>query len=199
MTTTAWAPSHRSSDTPGAPTIPVLRDGHGWLVVAKPAGVASTPNARRPGPDVVTLLGMAPAHRFDRGTSGCVLLTRAPATARALDLAFRARLVARQYLAVVESAPRRDRFTIDAAIGPDANSRVPGKVTELATGDAAVSAVEVLERWHERALVRAICCTRTAWRSPIRPTVHASRSRRRCRPTWRTRPGTTDARPWARR
>lgn len=135
--------------------VPVLCQGAGWTVVDKPAGVASTPGSRRPGPDVATLLGLAPAHRLDRGTSGCLLLTHDAATARRFDLAFRARRVAKTYVAVVTGAPDRDTFTIDAPIGIDTASRVPNKVAIAASGAVATTHVEVLARRGERTLVRA--------------------------------------------
>src|SRR5690349_1995997 len=53
--------------------IEVLAEADGWVVVDKPAGIATTPSARRPGEDAATRLGLAPAHRLDRATSGCLL------------------------------------------------------------------------------------------------------------------------------
>lgn len=135
--------------------IPVLREGAGWTVVDKPAGIASTPGSRRPGPDIATLLGLAPAHRLDRGTSGCLLLTNDPATARCFDLAFRAHAIEKTYVAVVDGNPAHDTFTIDAPLGPDAASRVPNKVMVTTAGAAAVTDCEVLQRLGERTLVRA--------------------------------------------
>ncbi|HEX5054760.1 MAG TPA: RluA family pseudouridine synthase [Planctomycetota bacterium] len=139
--------------------VPVLVAGRGWTVVDKPAGVASTPGSRRPGPDIVTMLGQAPAHRLDRGTSGCLLLTSDPFTARCFDLAFRARRVAKSYLAVVLGTPACSVFDIDAPIGPDLQSRVPRKMAVLASGVPAATHVEVLARAGDRCLVRAVPLT----------------------------------------
>ncbi len=135
--------------------VPTLRDGGGWFVVDKPPGIASTPCGRRPGADVATVLGHAPAHRLDRFTSGCLLLTRDAATARAMDRAFRERSVDKEYLAVVEGAPAQDRFDVDAPLGVDATSRVTGKIAVTATGSAAVTRFEVLARRGDRTLLRA--------------------------------------------
>ncbi|MBL8753774.1 MAG: RluA family pseudouridine synthase [Planctomycetes bacterium] len=141
--------------TPGPTVIPILREGRGWTVVDKPAGIASTPGSRRPGPDVTTLLGLSPAHRLDRGTSGCLLLTHDAATARAFDLAFRAHRIDKEYVAVVAGAPAHDTFTITAPLGPDPTSRVPNKVMVLPTGAPATTDCDVLQRLGERTVVRA--------------------------------------------
>ena len=135
--------------------IPVLVERAGWVVIDKPAGIASTPSARRPGADVATQLGLAPAHRLDRFTSGCLLLTRDAVTARFFDAAFRERRVEKEYVAVIEGSPASDAFVIDAPLGPDTSSRVPGKVAAIASGVAACTRVEVITRLGDRTLVRA--------------------------------------------
>jgi 23S rRNA pseudouridine1911/1915/1917 synthase len=135
--------------------VPVLVDGRGWLVVDKPPGIACTPSNRRPGEDLATRLGHAPAHRLDRFTSGCLLLTRDAATARALDRAFQEHSVEKEYLAVVAGSPLHDRFDVAAPLGVDPASRVTGKVTVTALGAPAVTHFEVLARRRERTLLRA--------------------------------------------
>lgn len=146
--------------------VPVLAESAGWVVVDKPAGVASTPTARRRVPDVATLLGLAPAHRLDLETSGCLLLTRDAATARAFDVAFRAGRIDKEYLALVAGVPEADVFEVDAPLGIDATSRVPNKVAVLASGRNAATRVEVVARGADAALVRAV--PRTGRRHQIR-------------------------------
>lgn len=133
--------------------VPVLARGAGWCVVDKPAGLASTPSVRRPGEDVATLLRAAPAHRLDRFTSGCLLLTDDPVTARAVHRAFLAHRVEKRYLAVVHGEVREARFVIDAPLGAALASRVTGKVAVVAGGQPAVTAVEVLARAGGRSLL----------------------------------------------
>ena len=135
--------------------IPVLRAGPGWTVVDKPAGIASTPGSRRPGADVATLLGLPPAHRLDRGTSGCRLLTHDAATARAFDLAFREHRIGKSYVAVVTGAPAHETFTIDAPLGTDPTSRVPNKAAVTNSGAPAITDCEVLRRLGARTVLRA--------------------------------------------
>ena len=142
---------------PMAPAVPVpiLAQGAGWLVVDKPAGISSTPSSRRPGEDVATLLQHAPAHRLDRFTSGCLLLTKDRAAARAIDLAFRHHQIEKQYLAIVHGTPAQDRFCIEVPLGLQLASRVTGKVGIDPAGARACTEVEVLARQGERTLVCA--------------------------------------------
>ncbi|MCU0866685.1 MAG: RluA family pseudouridine synthase [Planctomycetes bacterium] len=133
--------------------IPVLATGDGWFVVDKPAGLACTPGKRR-GEDIASRLQAAPAHRLDRFTSGCLLLTRERAAARAFDLAFRAHRIAKEYLAIVHGTPAATSFVIEAALGLDEGSRVTDKMAVVAGGVAAQSEVEVLAARGDRTLVR---------------------------------------------
>lgn len=135
--------------------IPVLATGDGWFVVDKPPGLACTPASRRLGEDVATRLQAAPAHRLDRFTSGCLLLTRDSQVARGFDVAFRARLVAKEYLAIVHGTPRQPRFVVEAPLGIDGRSRVTGKVAVVPTGQTACTEFEVLASAGDRSLLRA--------------------------------------------
>jgi 23S rRNA pseudouridine1911/1915/1917 synthase len=138
----------------GAP-VPILASGDGWVVVDKPAGIGSTPSSRRPGDDVASRMRLAPAHRLDRFTSGCLVLTGDRATARAMDLAFREHRVQKSYLAVVHGEPPQERFAIDAPLGLATGSRVTGKVGVAADGAAAHTDITVLVRAGDRTLVQA--------------------------------------------
>lgn len=146
--------------------LPVLAKGDGFRVIDKPGCLASTPSARRPGADVATMTGMAPAHRLDYGTSGCLLLVHDKAVAQHFERAFRNRRVTKHYLALVHGAVATDEFTIDAPIARDEASRLPHKVTVHATGSPAVTDVTVVERRGNRTLVRA--APRTGRRHQIR-------------------------------
>lgn len=135
--------------------IAVLARGDGWIVVDKPAGLATTPMVRRPGADVATRLGMSPAHRLDRYTSGCLLLTSDPQLARGFDRAFREHRIGKEYVAVVEGAPPAARFEVEAPLGVDVHSRVTGKIAVLPDGAPARTVFTVLARDGERTLLRA--------------------------------------------
>lgn len=135
--------------------IAVLARGDGWIVVDKPAGLATTPMVRRPGADVATRLRMSPAHRLDRYTSGCLLLTSDPQLARSFDRAFREHRIVKEYVAVVEGAPPALQFEVDAPLGVDVHSRVTGKIAVLPDGAPARTRFTVLARFGERTLLRA--------------------------------------------
>lgn len=135
--------------------IPVLARGDGWIVVDKPAGLATTPMVRRPGADVATQLGMSPAHRLDRYTSGCLLLTSDPQRARSFDRAFREHRIAKEYVVVVAGEPTAAQFEVDAPLGVDTRSRVTGKIGVLPDGAPARTLFTVLARDGERTLLRA--------------------------------------------
>lgn len=141
------------------PPIPILCDREGWLVVNKPAGVGSVPTARRPGEDVASATGHAPAHRLDRFTSGCLLLTRNAVAARFFEAAFREGLVRKEYVAIVTGVPVEDVFEISASLGDDASSRVPGKVAVVMEGPPAFTRFEVITRLQDRSVVRALPST----------------------------------------
>ncbi len=153
------------------PAPAVLHDGVGWRVVDKPAGLATTPTAARPGEDVATITGLNPAHRLDRFTSGCLLLTQDRAAARHFEAAFRERRVAKVYLAIVEGVPGRSSFLVDVPLAPDLASRVPGRVRAASPGGAAPEAltevaVVAIAPGGDQALVRAV--PRTGRRHQIR-------------------------------
>ena len=132
-----------------------LLDRASWLVVNKPAGLASVPAARRPGEDIVSVLGLAPAHRLDRFTTGCLVLTRDAEAARFFEAAFREGRIHKEYVAIVEGVPTQDAFEIDAPLGHDEGSRVPGKMAVRPDGAQALTLVEVIERLSDRTIVRA--------------------------------------------
>ncbi len=144
----------RPESPAAAVAVPTLAEGPGWLAVDKPAGLATTPMSRRPGADVASLLQLQPAHRLDRFTSGCLVLTRDAATARAFDLAFRAHRIGKEYIAVVHGHVRDDTFTVEAPLGLATASRVTGKIGVVANGDPASTDCEVLERGADRTLLR---------------------------------------------
>lgn len=136
----------------------ILHEADGWMIVDKPAGLATTPNASRPGEDLASITGLAPAHRLDRFTSGCLLLTWTPQAARHFERVFREQRARKEYLAIVAGRPP-GCLLIDAALAHDVASRVPSKMRVAREGDEALPASTeiVLLGSDERAsLVRAM-------------------------------------------
>ncbi|MCC6670761.1 MAG: RluA family pseudouridine synthase [Planctomycetes bacterium] len=143
----------------------VLYEDPALLVIDKPAGLPTVPDrvrspdsvharlpALRPGADLRIV------HRLDRDTSGCLLLAKGVAAARALDVAFRERRVRKEYLALVLGELSEARSEVHRALGPD--PRRPGKMVVVAA-DArrarpAHSEIVIEERFARYTLVRVI-------------------------------------------
>ena len=90
------------------------------IVVDKPSGIATirTELTKASETTVTDLLsGLLPAHRLDRGTSGCLLLARGVEALADLQRQFRMRTVSKSYLAIVEGHPEERQAVIDAPIG----------------------------------------------------------------------------------
>ena len=118
-----------------APEIPVAWEDDHLLVVDKPAGVMVHPApGARDAPVLTAALagrlagGPDPArpgivHRLDRGTSGLMAVTRTEPAWQALRDLMAARLVRREYLALVSGRPPARTGTIDAPLGRDRRVR----------------------------------------------------------------------------
>jgi len=126
---------------PGLPTLP----GGGFLEASLMSLV------RRRFPEA------APVHRLDRGASGLVVFARTPQARAFLAGAFRRGEVEKEYRALVQGEPGRDRFDIEQSIGllPHAHF---GLVHAAVAADAprarpAKSVVSVLQRGCGRSLV----------------------------------------------
>lgn len=89
-------------------------------------------------------------HRLDRETSGILAVAKTRAAFEALSLAFRERLVAKTYRAVVAGVVARNSGTVDAPIGRQGKRMA---VTRL--GREAVTEYKVLERGPKASLVEA--------------------------------------------
>ncbi len=99
--------------------LPVLYDDPHLLVIDKPAGIAVHPGAGAPRATVVhgllhqvsDLVGIGGelrpgvVHRLDRDTSGCLVVAKTEPALRGLQALFKARRIAKQYLALVHGAP----------------------------------------------------------------------------------------------
>ena len=90
-----------------------------FLVINKSPGLGMHDDAGEPG--LVNLvradtgLELYPVHRLDKMTSGLVLLARTPEANRALSMAFAAREVSKQYLALSDRKPKKKQNPLKAA------------------------------------------------------------------------------------
>jgi len=94
-------------------------------------------------------------HRLDRETSGLILFGKGREAASLLARQFENREVRKQYLAIVHGLPRRDRFVVDAPIGPDRASTIRNAMTVLPEGQPARTSFRVVRRGPEHALLIA--------------------------------------------
>lgn len=90
------------------PDIPILAEGHGWLVVAKPPGFWVHRQARSD-PEEFLLLQrvrdqvgqyLYPVHRLDRPASGCVVFATTPERATQLQAALLKDSAHKQYIGI---------------------------------------------------------------------------------------------------
>ncbi|MCA8969919.1 MAG: RluA family pseudouridine synthase [Planctomycetes bacterium] len=155
-------PQHRE-DEAGRPD--VLHEDAACLVIAKPAGLATTPE--REGQDSVhdRLLGwfkdpeLRIAHRLDKGTSGALLLAKGADAARAFDAMFQEHRIRKEYLALCRGrGPLRSTFSCDVKIGRTIRGgRV--KIGEAKGAREAHTDFEIVERFRGYLLVKAMPTT----------------------------------------
>ncbi len=126
--------------------LPILYEDERLLVVAKPVGILSVPDARAKATSVPELLQAQRirallVHRLDRDVSGALLLARDEETLAKLEQLFRERSVKKIYWALVAGAPRKEsgvwRFPI---LKEGAHARVSS------SGERAETAYRVLRR-----------------------------------------------------
>ena len=153
---------------PSGLSLPVLYEDSDLLVIDKPAGLLVHDAPAEPGATSVAawFVEHCPTeaaafdierpgivHRLDKQTSGVLLLAKTPAAQTALSAAFEARETNKQYLALCDGIPRRDRAVIDAEIGRSHADRRRMAVT--GNGRSAQTEYEVLAAGRERSLVLA--------------------------------------------
>jgi 23S rRNA pseudouridine1911/1915/1917 synthase len=137
------------------------------IVIDKPAGLLThrnTEDGERGAADLaVERFGALPhlgdplrpgiAHRLDRDTSGLLLLGRTPESLQNLKDQFRARAVAKTYLALVHEAPRFDSEWIESWLGRSEKVRDRIGVLPAGEGRLASTYYEVRERYRGFALI----------------------------------------------
>ena len=121
------------------------------VVVSKPPGLPTLPGAgflentllhrtRERFPDA------RPMHRLGRSTSGLVLFGRSHGMQRHLSAALRDGTVYKRYRAMLAGRPERDRFTVDAPIGPVPHPVLGAIHAATPDGRPSSSAFRVVER-----------------------------------------------------
>jgi 23S rRNA pseudouridine1911/1915/1917 synthase len=150
-------------DVPQVVGFDIVYEDDDLMIVNKPPGVVVHPGAGNPDNTLVNgLLQIRPAlaalpragivHRLDKDTSGLLIVAKSSTASRELTAAIARRDVSRRYRAVVEGVLTGGR-TIDAPIGRDPSNRLRQRVA--ATGRAARTRIQVLDRYRAHCLVNA--------------------------------------------
>ena len=141
--------------TPEAIDVPILYEDDELLVVDKPAGMVTHPaHGSTSGTLVNALLahiGTLPGdplrpglvHRFDRDTSGLLVVAKTPESLSALGIAMKARRISREYLGLVHGVPTHAQGRVDGPIGRDPQNRL--KYAIVRDGKPAVTHYELRE------------------------------------------------------
>lgn len=162
--------------------LPVLAESAAWIVVAKPAGIATIP-ARGEDPALAlrqrleAQLGkpLWVVHRIDRETSGAVAFARDAASHRLLNLAFQRQQVGKQYLAWTAGVPEPAAGTIDV---PLLTAR-KGKMRPAAPGERGALAartdylLEARGSWQGAPAARLRCWPKSGRQHQIRVHLRA--------------------------
>jgi len=157
------APEGARWDVPQVVGFDIVYEDDDLMIVNKPPGVVVHPGAGNPDNTLVNgLLQIRPAlaalpragivHRLDKDTSGLLIVAKSSAASRELTAAIARRDVSRRYRAVVEGVLTGGR-TIDAPIGRDPGNRLRQRVAS--TGRAALTRIQVLDRYRAHCLVNA--------------------------------------------
>jgi 23S rRNA pseudouridine1911/1915/1917 synthase len=133
----------------------VLFEDEDLLVINKPAGLVCHPTKGDAYSSLISRvrLYLGPesrphlVNRLDRETSGVTLVAKNPAAARLLGKAWEDRRVQKEYIAIVYGHPAQDHLKIEAALGPDRNSRIAIKDRVRPDGAAAQTLVRVERRF----------------------------------------------------
>jgi RluA family pseudouridine synthase len=157
--------------------IPILYEDAHLLALDKPSGLLMSPDRAEPDrPSLMKLLHggiergapwakegdrtyLMPAHRPDTDTSGVLLLAKSKPVLIALANWFSAEKPGHRDVALVQGAPAKDRFTVDAKLAPHP-VRIGFMRVDPQRGKHSLTAFEVRERFSGFALLQCEALTR---------------------------------------
>lgn len=160
-------PPEPSQVRPEAIPLDILYEDADVLVINKPAGMVVHPaHGHASGTLVNAILAHCPelegvggeqrpgiVHRLDKDTSGLIIVAKNDRAQRDLQRQFKARLVSKRYLALVEGRPVPDQGLIEAPIGRDRAHRQ--RMAVVRGGRDAVTRYRVVETFTDYTLVEA--------------------------------------------
>jgi 23S rRNA pseudouridine1911/1915/1917 synthase len=164
-----WAIPEPVDPEPQGEDIPlhILYEDSGIIVINKPAGLVVHPAAGNETGTLVNALlhhctdlaGIGGekrpgiVHRLDKDTSGVMVIAKTEAAMAALAHQFKEHETDKEYLAIVRGIPQPPRDTIETTIGRHPIHRKK-MAANVRNGRMAVSHYEVIETFHDAALVR---------------------------------------------
>lgn len=140
----------------------LLHEEPEFLVLHKPSGLPVLPGG---GFLSHTLLyvarerfgaGAAPVHRLGRGTSGAVLFSRTPDSARLLGMAMAERRIHKTYLALAKGTGMPDSFSVNMPIGPVSHPLLGTVHAAQPSGKPSLSHCRVLDRREDGTTLLAV-------------------------------------------
>lgn len=147
--------------------ITILYEDQDLIVINKPAGVVVHPAAGHWDDTLANALAyryqdqtgnlkINLVHRLDKQTSGIILAAKTEPALAFISAQFQRRTVIKEYLAVVEGAPRFDSDLIEKAITRHKKVREKMSVVRDDRGKKAISYYEVVERFRGFSLLRVL-------------------------------------------
>lgn len=160
-------PKKQAELVPEEVELDIIYENKDLLVVNKPPGMVVHPSAGHgSGTLVHAALAHAPdiegvggeqrpgvVHRLDKDTSGLILLAKNDASHRWLQNQFRARQVAKNYLALVDGKPPTTQGRVEAPIGRDPAHRKKMAIVPLNKGRQATSEYRTIETFFHHTLL----------------------------------------------
>jgi 23S rRNA pseudouridine1911/1915/1917 synthase len=163
-------PSDLPDQDPASIELEILHEEPGFVVVSKQAGLVVHPTGRHVYDTLMNALflryrengeverGVEPhvVHRLDRDTSGVICVAKNFPVKQAIAAQFEARTPRKGYLALVEGLFPLQPIDLDAPLGRDEGAEIKLKMCVREDGLASRTRFEVVERFAEHSLVRAL-------------------------------------------
>ncbi len=166
-------------ETDTAGNLRILHEDHRLIALSKPSGLPVVPDREKRAGSVLGFLirrelaartSKPPGeylryrvvHRIDRLTSGLVIVAKTPEAERQLALDFERRQVKKEYLAILAGVVEPACLAVNCPVVPGRKGKMraePAGKGKRGSGRSALTELEVLERFRDFTLVRAMPLT----------------------------------------